>query len=74
MMSYIISSRIQIVFTHTNFVQDFTIQIALKLKVAMCTNVTSQKFQNKTNEFRYFQILEPTKNLIELSLRHSDLA
>ena len=36
--------------------------------------VTSQKFQNKTNEFPLFQILEPIKTFIQLSLIHSYLA
>jgi hypothetical protein len=48
--------------------------------LAMCVlsqgrqSVTSQKFQKKENEFPYFQILEPTKTFLELSLIHSDLA
>jgi hypothetical protein len=37
-------------------------------------HVTSQKFQNRTNEFPYFQILELTKTFIQLSFIHSDLA
>jgi hypothetical protein len=36
--------------------------------------VTSQKYQNKENEFLFFQILEPTKTFIKYSWIHSEHA
>jgi hypothetical protein len=51
--------------------QDLT---AATLNAKKKESVTSQKFQNKTNEFPILQILEPTKTFIQLSLIHNNLS
>ena len=50
---------------------DLSINYILSSYFCSMICVTSQKFQNKENEFHLLQFSEPTKTLIKLSYVHS---